>query len=171
MGEGSVRQRQVATRDGVRGGRRPSWKSVSAGYPKWWRGRGWGAWGSSSPGPSGRMAKSPAGAVTQSLPAKRKYGVGSVQIGPLRLGCGWGNRDVENPGDSSASMLLHHLTPSIQGLPRPRCRERTESRDPRRRSCGGKEGREGQDEGGGQGVSSPGILAEIADQQSRVTCG
>lgn len=32
-------------------------------------GGGWGASGSSSPGPTGRMAKSPAGAVTHGLPA------------------------------------------------------------------------------------------------------
>lgn len=86
---------------------------------------------------------------------KESMGLGQSKLDPCGWGVGGEIRDVENPGDSSASMLLHHLTPSIQGLPRPSCRERTESRDPRRRSCGGREGREGQDEGGEQGVFQP----------------
>lgn len=77
---------------------------------------------------------------------------------------------MENPGDSSASMLPHHLTPSIQLPPWPSSRERrikrehgSKTQELARGVAGG--GREGGDRMrvGNRVSSRPGLLAEIAD--------
>lgn len=101
----------------------------------------------------------------QSLPQARSPTVclqrESVELGQSKpdpwLGCGWRDRDVENPVDFSASMLPHHLTPSIQLLPwlssRDRRIERAGIRDASWKEGGG--GEEGQDEGGEPGLFPP----------------
>lgn len=73
---------------------------------------------------------------------------------------------MENPGDSSASMLPHHLTPSIQLLPWPSSRDRRIKREQGSETPVGKrEGAGTRDRMrvGNRVSSRPGLLAEISD--------
>ena len=72
---------------------------------------------------------------------RESVGLGQSELDPWPR-CEWGDSDVENPRDSSESLLLHHLTPSIQSLPRPSSRDRRieSARDQGRLNCGEGEG-------------------------------
>lgn len=102
------------------------------------------------------MAKSPAGAVTHSLPAKRKSGVGSVGTGPL-AGVWVGRR---RRGKSRGLLRASAPAPFNPKHPGP-ARETEGLREPGsempelKRGRGGGRGRERQDEGGEPGVFPP----------------
>ena len=81
---------------------------------------------------------------------------------------------MENPGDSSASVLLHHLTPGIQLLPWPAPEERDRQTAGIQDTRGVGGGGSGQDEGGEPGNFPPRAALRnrrLGDEKSEVTCG